>query len=122
MLKTVPIQVVVEPTAEGFEYFMLRYTYQLVTGLSLWRAYMPIFGSHYRAYRLAVALQRLRDMPTGTLLTRTKAAHLLGINEAALQRLIARYAPNTPPGENTISSTVLYHAVRMAYQNRKQAS
>jgi hypothetical protein len=83
---------------------------------------MPIFGSHYRAYRLAVALQRLRDMPTGTVLTLTKAAHLLGVSEAALRRLVARYAPATTLSENKIKATVLYHVVHTAYQQRKQGS
>ncbi len=81
---------------------------------------IPLFGAHYRAYRLAAALARLRDMPVGATLTLTKAARLLGIKETAVRALVRQYAPPTTLDRNTIDAATLRQVVRMAYQARKQ--
>ena len=81
---------------------------------------IPLFGAHYRVYRLAAALARLRDMPAGATLTLTKAARLLGIKETAVRALVQQYAPTASLDRNTIEAATLRQIVRMAYQARKQ--
>jgi hypothetical protein len=78
------------------------------------------FGPQYRLYRLAIALDRLRDMPSGTMLTLTKAAHLLGTNEATLRRVIARYAQDEQLEGNRIRAATLRAVVRKAHDERKK--
>ncbi len=53
------------------------------------------FGAHYRSYRLAAALDRLRELPPTTNLPLQKAARLTGIKEDSLRAVISRHrAPN----------------------------
>ena len=80
----------------------------------------PLFGPHYRAYRLAAAMDRLRAMPAGTTLTVTKAAHLLGISEAAVRALVKRHSPETVSNGTTIGAATLRHVVRLAYEAHKE--
>jgi hypothetical protein len=80
----------------------------------------PLFGAHYRVYRLKVALDRLRDMPVGTTLRLSRAAQLLGTSEATVRTLAQRYAPGATLDGDTIGVATLRHVVRKAYEARKQ--
>ena len=80
----------------------------------------PLFGAHYRVYRLKVALDRLRHMPVGATLKLSRAAHLLGTSESAVHSLVQRYAPGATLDGDTIGVATLRHVVRMAYEARKQ--
>ncbi len=81
---------------------------------------IPLFGAHYRVYRLRAALDRLRTMPTGTRLTVAKAARLLGVSEAALRTLTQRYAPPAALDGGAIDAVALRDAVRKAYEARRR--
>lgn len=74
---------------------------------------IPGFGAHYRAYRVRVAIERLRAMPGGTTLSFTKAAHLLGVSESAVRTLVRRSSPPAAEGQR-LSATTLLAALRKA--------
>jgi|GEM_PF-2654368 len=52
------------------------------------------FGAHYRLYRLASALDRLRDLPPNTQISLAKAGRLLGMKETDVRTLLQRHAPH----------------------------
>jgi hypothetical protein len=81
---------------------------------------IPLFGAHYRMYRLRAALDRLSNMPAGTRLTVAKAAHLFGVSEAALRRLAQRHAPPGALDGGTIDAGALRQAARNALAARRK--
>ena len=81
---------------------------------------IPLFGAHYRVYRLRAALDRLRSMPAGTRLTVAKAARLLGVSKAALRTIIQCYAPAGAMGGDAIDAAALRDAIRKAYEARRR--
>lgn len=74
---------------------------------------IPGFGAHYRAYRVRIAIERLRAMPGGTTLSFIKAAHLLGVSERAVRTLVRRSSLTTAEGQR-LSATALLTALREA--------
>jgi|GEM_PF-4923622 len=81
---------------------------------------VPGFGVHFRIYRLRVALDRLRAMPPGTTLTATKAAHLLGISEAAVKALVRRHGTSKSGDSASISAAQLRFAVQKEHEARRR--
>jgi hypothetical protein len=81
---------------------------------------IPGFGGHYRLYRLAAALDRMRDMPPGSKLPLAKAAHLLGTTEAQVRKLVQRYAAADALDGNLIGVATLRHVIRQARAARKR--
>lgn len=79
---------------------------------------IPGFGAHYRAYRVRAAIERLRAMPTGTTLSFTKAAHLLGVPERAVRALVRRSSP-TAADSQSLSATTLLDALRQSQVRRQ---
>ena len=77
---------------------------------------IPSFGAHYRAYRVRAAIERLRAMPSGTTLSYTKAAHLLGVPEATVRDLLRR-AGRLPP-DDRLTAQALLSALRQALAAR----
>lgn len=81
---------------------------------------IPGFGAHYRMYRLAVALDRLRDMPPTTKITPGWAARVLGTTEVAVRGLISRYVPSAAANADSFTVATLRHAVQMAWEARRK--
>ena len=81
---------------------------------------IPLFGAHYRLYRMQAALDRLNKMPAGARLPLAKAAHLLGTSEATVRRLVQRYAPGTSLADNAVGAAALRHILRQAHAARKR--
>lgn len=79
---------------------------------------IPGFGAHYRAYRVRVAIERLRAMPSGTTLSFTKAGHLLGVPEHAVRTLIRRSSPAAADSQS-LSAATLLAALRQAQRQRQ---
>lgn len=80
---------------------------------------IPGFGAHYRAYRVRIAIERLRAMPADTTLSFAKAAHLLGVPEAAVRKLVRRHSPSTDAEARSLSATALLGALRKALAGRQ---
>ena len=74
------------------------------------------FGGAFRKYRLAAALNWLRDMPEGTRLTLARAADLLGVSETTLRTLAERYASTADLNGDMIDAATLRHVVRTLYE------
>ncbi len=68
----------------------------------------------FRRYRLAAALDRLRDMPAGTRVSVAWAARLLHIPEARMQELVRRYGGEIAP-DATINIATLRYVIRRAH-------
>ena len=81
---------------------------------------IPGFGAHYRIYRLAVALDRLRSMPAGTRLPLRRAAHMLGVSEATIRTMLQRYGGPAALEGGSVEVGAFRRAVRQVYEARKQ--
>ncbi|HEX6287546.1 MAG TPA: hypothetical protein VFZ66_00070 [Herpetosiphonaceae bacterium] len=81
---------------------------------------IPGFGGHYRLYRLAAALDRLRALPPNATISLAKAAHLLGASEAHMRKLVQRYAGSDALDGNTVRVAALRQAIRQAREARKR--
>jgi len=76
------------------------------------------FGGAFRKYRLAAALNWLRDMPEGSKLTLARAADLLGVSETTLRTLVDRYTSTDDLDADTIDAATLRHVIRTLYEAR----
>jgi hypothetical protein len=80
---------------------------------------IPGFGAHYRAYRVRIAIERLRAMPTGTTLSFAKAAHLLGAPESAVRAVVRRYGSSADAESRSLSAAALLSALRQAHSKQR---
>lgn len=78
----------------------------------------PFSGAHYRLIRLKAAFAKLNNLPAGTQITFSRAAHLLGMSEARLRTLVRRYAGSDAVEGNTVGTATLRSAIRKAYEAR----
>jgi len=77
------------------------------------------FGAHYRLYRLASALDRLRDLPPNTQISLAKAGRLLGMKETDVRTLLQRHAPHEQIERNRVSAATLRHVIMQARNRNK---